>query len=146
MPKYPALCSKRTKFCESFSRLIRYSAAMQDRTINNALLALRRQGGEAQELAERLLAMRGVALPKHTHDRPLSRGQCRRLALSMLPCTSSVIADAIQERLPGVSRKSAGQRAYMALRRLEAIGEAKRSGREWIATAGPYKLWAITAR
>ena len=107
---------------------------MQDRTINNALLALRREGGEVQVLAEQLLALRDIPLPRCIHDRPLPRGACKRLALSLLPCTSSVVADAIQQRLPGVSRKSAVQRAYMALIRLESSGLVRRDGRVWKLT------------
>ena len=93
---------------------------MQDRTINNALLALYRAGGEQAELAKPLLAHRGVPIPARIHDRPLSRGKCRRLMLAILPCTTSEAADAVQAALPGVSRRSANQRAYMALKRLEA--------------------------
>jgi len=103
---------------------------MQDRTINNALLALYR-AGEGLEHVEALMALRGVEKPAIMHDRPLSRGRCKRLVLSMLPCTSSQIADAIQEAVPGVSRKSAVQRAYMALTRLEARGVVRREGRTW---------------
>lgn len=103
---------------------------MQDRTINNALLALYRTG-EGLEHVEALMALRGVEKPARMHDRPLSRGKCKRLALSLLPCTSSKIADAIQEAVPGISRKSACQRAYMALMRLEARGVVRREGRVW---------------
>lgn len=73
---------------------------MQDRTINNALLALYRKG-EGMEHVEALMAMRGVQKPAIMHDRPLSR------------------------------RKSAVQRAYMALLRLETAGVVKREGRVW---------------
>lgn len=103
---------------------------MQDRTINNALLALYRKG-EGLEHVEALMAMRGVQKPAIMHDRPLSRGKSRRLALSMLPCTSSELADVIQDRVTGISRKSAVQRAYMALLRLETAGVVKREGRVW---------------
>lgn len=104
---------------------------MQDRTINNALLALYR-AGEGLEHVEALMAMRGVEKPIRMLDRPLSRGKCKRLALSLLPCTSSKIADAIQEAVPGISRKSACQRAYMTLTRLENRGMVRREGRVWV--------------
>ena len=57
---------------------------MQDRTINNALLALRRDGGEAQVLAERLLAMRGVNYLPRMIQRPAKRGQMKRMILGAL--------------------------------------------------------------
>ncbi|AGI68911.1 hypothetical protein OAN307_c34170 [Octadecabacter antarcticus 307] len=38
--------------------------------------------------------------------------------MAMLPCTTSDVADVIQAELVGVSRKSAVQRAYIALCRL----------------------------
>lgn len=94
---------------------------MQDKTINNALLALYRSG-EGRGHVEALMAIRGVAKPKCVHDRQLSRGGCRRLVLANLPATASQIADVVQSELPGVTRKSAFQRVYMALRRLEDAG------------------------
>jgi hypothetical protein len=56
------------------------------------------------------------------HDRPLVRGKCKRLVLSLLPCTTSVVASAIQRDLPDISRKSAVNGTYQALLRLEAKG------------------------
>lgn len=57
---------------------------MQERTINNALLALRRQGGEAQELAERLLALRGVEGLPRMIQKPARRGEMQRLVLEAI--------------------------------------------------------------
>jgi hypothetical protein len=68
------------------------------------------------------MALQGVPAPKCVHDRPLVRGKCKRLALSLLPRTTSVVVDAIQRELPDISSKSAVNRAYQALLRLEAIG------------------------
>ena len=68
---------------------------MQDKTINNALLALYRTG-EARVHVDALMALRGIRAPKCVHDRPLGRGKCKRLALSLLPCTTSIVANAIQ--------------------------------------------------
>ena len=57
---------------------------MQNRTITYALLAIRKDCGEARDLAEKLLAMRGVThLPKMT-IRPASRGQAQRIVLEAL--------------------------------------------------------------
>jgi len=94
---------------------------MQDKTINNALLALYRTG-EAREHVEALLALRGVDKPVKLHDRPLSRGRCRRVVTACLPCTTSQAADAIQATVSGITRKSAMHRAYMALCRLRDSG------------------------
>jgi hypothetical protein len=94
---------------------------MRDKTINNALLALHRTG-KARVHVDALMAQRGISGPKCVHDRPLVRGKCKRLALSLLPCTTSVVADAIQLELPDVTRKSTVNTAYQALLRLEAKG------------------------
>ena len=68
------------------------------------------------------MTLRGVDRPQRMHDRPLSRGKCRRIVLAALPCTTSDVAEVIQAELVGVSRKSAVQRAYMALCRLRDSG------------------------
>jgi len=127
---FPALCIKRTNNVADFSARVNHPWPMQDKTINNALLALYRTG-EGREHVEALMALRGIEAPSRVRDRPLSRGKCKRLALSMLPCTSSKLADVIQRQVPGITRKSAAQRAYMALLRLEKAGVVKRDGRVW---------------
>lgn len=95
---------------------------MQDRTINNALLALVRAGGDQAIAAEIILVMRGVDLPTRIQDRPLSRGQCRRIILGCLPCTTAQAGEAIQAYVGGVTRRAANNRAYQALLRLEVAG------------------------
>ena len=94
---------------------------MQDKTINNALLALWRTG-EAREHVEALMALRGVDKPKRMHDRPLSRGKSRQIVLGCLPCTTAQAGEAIQAQLGGITRRAANNRAYQALLRLEAKG------------------------
>ena len=74
-----------------------------------------------------LMALRGIPAPKCVHDRPLVRGKCKRLALSLLPCTTSVVTDAIQSEFPNITRKSAVNRAYQSLLRLEAKGSVVRN-------------------
>ena len=118
---------------------------MQDKTINNALLALHWRKDAQAELARQILTLRGVPLPRHVQDRPLARGRCKKLALSMLPCTSTEVADVIQELVPGISRKSAVQRAYMALRRLAEAGLVRREDRVWHAKMG-YRKWRDIVR
>lgn len=101
---------------------------MQDRTINNALVALLRVGGEQADLARQLMALRGVPVPRHLHDRPLSRGRCRRIVLDALqdgPKTVRQVGERIAERVPGITARQAGNRAYQALLRLEAAGQVR---------------------
>jgi hypothetical protein len=94
---------------------------MQEKTISNALLALRK--GEARVHVEALMALRGgIPAPKCVHDRPLVRGKCKWLAFSLLLCTTSVVVDAIQRELPDITRNSAVNRAHQALLRLEVGG------------------------
>lgn len=107
---------------------------MQDKTINNALIALCRRGDDQSALARDLLALRGVPVPVF-QDRPANRRAMRRLVLSMMPCTTSDVASALQEALPGISRRRAVHRAYMALRRLEDVGLVGRDGRVWMLSA-----------
>lgn len=107
---------------------------MQDKTTNNALLALYRTG-EARHNVEAIMDLCGVDRPQRMHDRPLRTGKRKRIVLAILPCTTSDVADVIQAELVGVSRKSAEQRAYMALCRLRDSGHVVQDfgpdGRLW---------------
>lgn len=107
---------------------------MQDRTIDNALLALHRRGGEQAALARKILALRGIPLPKAIHNRPLSRGRCTRLMLAALgagPMTTLEAREWVLAAVPGISKASAYQRAFLALLRLERAGVVRREGRVW---------------
>lgn len=111
-----------------------YHVTMQDRTIDNALTALWRIGGEQAAVAERLMILRDVPIPRFRRDRPLNKGGCRRIILGMLadgPVTSSQVADRLQELLGDIGRKSAVNRAYLCLLRLEGNGVVEREGRLW---------------
>jgi len=69
---------------------------MQDKTIDNALLALRKQGGSQGKLADVLLDMRGVKAPGYYQRQPARRGQASRFVLDALkggPKTCPEIAD-----------------------------------------------------
>src|SRR6056297_2510421 len=108
---------------------------MQDRTIDNALLALLRVEGEQAELARRLLALRGVPLPHFMQDRPLSRGKCSRMVLAALqdgPKACGEVGERIRAQVPGITARRANNRAYQALLRLEAKGLVRREGRVWL--------------
>ncbi len=106
---------------------------MQDRTINNALLALRREGGSQAKLADVLLEMRGIPLPVMQFE-PMARGEAARLVLGELkrgPVTCPQIADLIGIDRPDLPRRYALHRAYMALKRLEAKGRVRECGGVW---------------
>jgi len=74
---------------------------MQDRTIDNALQALRKQGGHQGKLAEVLLDMRGVPWSGITQDRPMRRGQTKRVVMNELKRGP-------QRASPGLTRLSGG--------------------------------------
>ncbi len=97
---------------------------MQDRTINNALLAIWRKGGEQAGLALPLLNARGVPLLRHVQTMPMTRGRCARFvmgALSAGPMTAPELADSLQGTMQ-TPRRSALNRVYCCLVRLEANG------------------------
>ena len=112
---------------------------MQDRTINNALLALRKQGGPQGKLAEVLLDMRDVPLPCFHQDRPFKRGDTRRLVLAALkerPHTNSELGKLIQASRPDITHKAAANRTYQCLLRMEVKGLVRRKGRLWAVVEG----------
>ncbi|MDF1857061.1 hypothetical protein [Pseudooceanicola sp.] len=107
---------------------------MQDRTINNALLALRKQGGTEGKLAEVLLDMRGVEWSGVVQDRPMRRGQAKNFVLDALrtgPMTTSEIGALIRAYRPDLRQRAATNRAYQALLRLKDRGLVRREGRVW---------------
>ncbi len=106
---------------------------MQDKTINSALLALRKAGGTQGKLAEVLLDMRDVKPPRYYQNKPAKRGQTARFVLDALkdgPKTCPQLADMLDR--PGLARKYQLQRVYMALIRLEAKGLVRRNGSVWV--------------
>lgn len=108
---------------------------MQDRTINNALLAILREGGEQAELAKRLMDLRGVPMPRYFQDRPLNRGQSRRIVLTALkdgPKTSTEVGRWIQRELPDLPRRKATHRAALTLKRLGKVGLVRREAGVWL--------------
>ena len=107
---------------------------MQDRTINNALIALRKQGGPQGKIAEALLDLRGVPLPNNHRVEPMRRGEASRYVLNILrdgPKTCPQIADQWGFEFPGLHRVEQLQRAYNALRRLERKGLVGRTDNVW---------------
>ena len=108
---------------------------MQDKTINNALIALAKQGGSQAKLADVLLDMRGVeALPYVFQFKPAKRGDMKRLCIAALregPKTTRQVGDILMMEKPELTRRSANHRAYTALARLVAGGKAIRDGGVW---------------
>ncbi len=109
---------------------------MQDKTINNALLALRRDGGEAQVLAERLLAIRGVSLPPGQHRRPdcARKNEMRWIVLDALrdgPKTLPELAAIVVERRPDAAPERAYKRVSVTLAKMKKRGRVQREGRVW---------------
>ena len=107
---------------------------MQNRTIDNALLALRRQGGAQSKLAEVLLDMRGVEIPTRQQLAPMKRGQAAKFVLTRLqdgPKRCPEIADVLQKERPDLRRELVLQRCFTALCRLEKKGLVRRESRVW---------------
>ncbi|PWE31294.1 hypothetical protein DDZ14_13105 [Maritimibacter sp. 55A14] len=98
---------------------------MQDKTIDNALLALRKQGGIQGKLADVLLDMRGVKPPAYYQDSPLRRGETKRIVLAALrdgPRTYTQLGEAMRQVRPDLTQRAAANRSYQALLRLKDKG------------------------
>jgi len=107
---------------------------MQEKTINNALIALATQGGSQAKLADVLLEMRGVEWSGIVQDNPFRRGCTRQAVLTALkqrPMTTYALGDVIRLQKPDVGPRAAANSAYQALRRLLDKGLVKRNGRLW---------------
>ena len=107
---------------------------MQDRTIDNALLALRKQGGEVQELAERLLALRGVDHLPRIIPSPARRGDMQRMVLDALrdgPKTRRELVDYLAGLRPDAPPDRLYWRTDAALSKLRMAGQVRREGRVW---------------
>ena len=98
---------------------------MQDRTINNALRALYRKGGDQGQIAATMLIARNVLLPRMGQNQPFRRGQTKAIVLASLadgPKTTGQIGQEVAKQRPTLTPKQATQRAYMGLVRLRVIG------------------------
>ena len=114
---------------------------MQDKTINNALLALRKQitrnGDDGLEHVEALLGIRGVDMPRVLPSKPANsarQGQMARLildAMSDRPMTRLELVRHIAEKLPDVPPERVYYRTDAALNRLRLKGRVAREGLEW---------------
>lgn len=115
---------------------------MQDGTINNALLALRKQmireGQDGLTHVEALLTARGVYMPAVLPaKRPdvARRGQMRRQVLEAVRggATLRQVAAHVASLRPELSERQAYIRSGQCLARLKAGGRVKREGRVWLA-------------
>ena len=107
---------------------------MQDRNLNNALLALERDDGIRSNLARAVLMIRELRIPDVRQLRRLRRGHTRRMVLAMLetgPKTTRQIAVHIHKTHPDMTDKSAYNRAYQCLHKLREIDAVAHGGRFW---------------
>lgn len=118
---------------------------MQDKSIDNALLALRknliRTGGAGLEHVEALLALRGVAMPVVS---PINRvdaaspGHMQRVVIAALRDGGLTMPDLTRKvllRRPELDWTSAYQRTGQCLARLKQAGRVDRNGRVWALPA-----------
>lgn len=121
--------------------------AMLDKSIDGALLALRKQiirgNGERLDHVEALLAARDVPMPRVLPAKGADvagKGQMAALALEALrggPKTLAEVAAHVAERRPGLRQFDAKKRTALALNKLRKRGMVHREGRKW--------LWATNA-
>lgn len=116
---------------------------MQDRTIDNALLALRKQiireKLEGLEHVEALLAIRGVAMPRVMPAK--AANTARRCAMRLMvlgalrdgPMTRKQIVAHIAPLRPDVPPERLYWRVDAALAKLHYAGKVRREGRVWVA-------------
>lgn len=129
---FSALCIKRTKNITDFCAVVNHHRDMQDRTIDNALLALRKQGGHQGKLAEVLLDMRGVPTPRYLEVKAFRRGGTKKIILEALqdgPKTTGHLGDAIRQHRPDLTPKAAANRAYQSIVRLVDQGRVLKESR-----------------
>lgn len=120
---------------------------MQDRTINSALLSLRKQAlrgdGRGLEHILALLELRNVDLPRVLPaKRPdaARRGQMTRIALSALrdgPRSLPEISGYIAEQRPEISYAAAYRRTGNLLSKLKNRGMIEHKGRLWSRVKPP---------
>jgi len=115
---------------------------MQDKTINNALLALRKQiirgDGRGLAQAESLLRMRGVDMPRvlPAKRKDVARkGHMSKLVLDALRgshMTTIEVADHVARNRPELTPEAAKKRAGLCLTKLKARELVRREGRVWL--------------
>ena len=115
---------------------------MQDKTINNALLALRKQiirgGGDGLDHVQALLEQRGVVMPRVLPAKRLDvakRGHMRLWlleALSERPMRLAELTEAVALKVPHVPPDRTYKRVSQALCKMKACGLVVSDGkRNW---------------
>ena len=114
---------------------------MQDKTINNALLALRKQiiRGDLDGLAhvEALLMMRGVPMPAVLPAKRKDVARKGHMAAMILDALRNVpkplreVAAHVASKRPEIDERAAYVRTTQALDRLKRRGLVRREGRLW---------------
>ena len=138
---FTALCIKRTNRIGANRADVNHHSSMQDKSIDGALLALRKQivrgnlGGLSH--VEALLTLRGVHMPAVLPAKKADvakRGQMARLVKDSLrrgPMTRLEVASIVVAARPELSLIQANQRTAQALYNLAFIGVLVRDGRLW---------------
>jgi hypothetical protein len=139
--KYPAVCIKCTNNLADFLARVNHLWAMQDKSINGALLALRKRivRGDLDGLAhvEALLVLRGVAMPAVLPPKRQDAARRNHMALLVLDAiraghdTQQAVTAYVAERRPEINRDAAYKRSGLCLARLLRKGLVRREGRVW---------------
>lgn len=106
---------------------------MQDKTINNALLALHERG-EGLEYVLALMDLRSVPVPKPKRPKPFKRRLLKQIVLGELqrqPKTCPQITEVVHLSRPDLTRRQANQRTYMVLCRLRDKGLVSCTSGNW---------------
>lgn len=116
---------------------------MQDKSIDNALLALRKQvireSCEGLDHVEALLALRGVRMPRVMPSKKPDVARCGQMqglilaALSEGPKPLREIVAYVAERRPEISYEAAYRRTGQRLPQLRDKGLVRRGGGVWLS-------------
>ncbi len=109
---------------------------MQDKTINNALVAIYRAGGKQGNLAAQILALRDAtpASKRHRCKTAFKRGQMRMAIMDVLrggAMTSEDLAARIQPHKPDWTIGETTLRVRSTLDKMRVKGLVKREGQLW---------------
>lgn len=111
---------------------------MQDKTINNALIALYKAGGQQGEIAEYLLRLRDVEPPRLVSrcEDPFRRNHIRVAILEALadgPKTGPEIVRHVMQYRDGWGYMDAQRRMSTALTKMKLAGLVRHEGQVWLA-------------
>lgn len=111
---------------------------MQDQSIDNALIALYKPGGEQADLARQLLRMRGIEPPRLVSrcSDPFRRNHMRAAILEALrhgPKTGPEIVRHVMGYRGDWNFKDAQRRVSTALTKMKLAGMVRREERVWLA-------------